>query len=178
MKKIYGITGMPLSGKTKAAEILQEQHNYELIDMGDIVRKEREKKGIKTEKTGQFVNQLREKHGRHAIAKLTTSYIKKEDFKNSKIVITGMRSLEEKQYFENNLETSLEIIAIWASQETRKTRMRKRQRPEDQNSETFEQRDQRELKNGVGNLMAKSEHLIKNDSNQIQELKQQINEIL
>lgn len=169
---------MPLSGKTKTAKILQKQHNYKLVDMGDVVREEREKRGIKTENTGKFVNQMRKKHGQHAIAKLTLPYIKKDSLNNSKVVITGMRSLEEKQHFENNLQTTLEVIAIWASQKTRKNRMKKRQRPEDQNSETFEQRDQRELQNGVGNLMAKSEHLIKNDSNQTEKLKQQLNKIL
>ena len=88
---------MPLAGKTAVAEIMNKK-GYELVDMGDVVRKEMEKRDIPAEKTGKFVNQQREEKGMDAIAQLTTPYIEASD--SDKLVITGMRGLGEKNRFE------------------------------------------------------------------------------
>lgn len=170
--QIYGITGMPLSGKTLAAEILEDQ-GYSVIDMGDIVRIERDKREIGVEKTNEFVNEMREEHGQDAIAKLTQPYLEELTEEENKIVITGMRSLEEKQYFEAEND-EIETIAIWASEEIRKQRKRERQREEDIKGQKFHQRDLREIENGVGRLMALSDYLIKNNFEEKQKLEQKI----
>ncbi|MFP4038199.1 MAG: AAA family ATPase [Candidatus Nanohaloarchaea archaeon] len=167
----YGVTGMPLAGKTTVAEIL-EKKGLEKIGMGDVVRKERKKRGIPVEKTGEWVQNLREEKGRDAIAELTVPYIEDEE-----TAITGIRGLEEKKRFEEELG-EMEIIAVWASPETRRKRREKRQRPEDVESESFEKRDSRELDQGVGNLIALSDHLIVNEGLSIEELEEEVNRIV
>jgi len=174
-KQVYGVTGMPLAGKTAAAKIL-EKKGYQIIDMGDVVREERSKRNIPVEKTGDFVNRQRKQKGMDAVAQLTIPYIKEKDSK--KIVITGMRGLKEKERFEEELNQELEMIAVWASPNTRKTRRENRMREEDQKGDSFHERDLRELENGVGELMALSQHIIKNESEGLEKLEKKIENIL
>lgn len=161
---IYGVTGMPLAGKTTVAEVLEEE-GFTVVDMGDVVREEMEKEGVPEEETGEWVTQQRKDKGRDAIAQLTAPYLQET---GEKTVITGMRSLEEKERFEHELEEEIEIIAVWASPETRKKRMEERERLEDKVGDSFKQRDKRELEQGVGDLTAVSDHLIKNEGTQKQ----------
>lgn len=172
---IYGVTGMPLAGKTTVAEIIQSK-GFELVDMGDIVRKEMEKRDIPAGKTGDFVNQQREEHGMDAIAKLTVPYL--EEIESSDIVITGMRSLEEKDLFEEELGDKVEIIAVWASPGTRKKRKQERMREEDIQGDNFYERDKRELENGVGDLMALSKNIILNEKISVEKLEEEVNNLV
>lgn len=171
---IYGVTGMPLAGKTTVARYLVDI-GYSKVDMGDVVREEMKERKIPVEKTGQWVNKQREKNGMNAIAQLTAPRIR--EIEENNIVITGMRSLEEKRYFENELEQNVEMIALWSSQKTRKHRRQKRMREEDKKGQDFKERDQRELENGVGDLMALSKHLIVNEDLDEDELKEKVNQI-
>lgn len=172
---IYGITGMPLSGKTVAANKL-EKEGYSKIDMGDVVREEMKKRNIPVSNTGDFVNRIREDNGFDAIAQLTIPKIKQKDTRT--IVITGMRSLAEKNTFETELDTEIKMIALWSPEKTRKSRRQERRRKEDIEGDRFRERDQRELDNGVGNLMALSDHLIVNQDKSIKELEEKVTEIV
>jgi dephospho-CoA kinase len=171
---IYGVTGMPLAGKTTVAGLL-EDHGFEVIDMGDVVRKELEKRDIPAEKTGEFVNNQREEKGMDAIAQLTVPYIEEA---SEKVVITGMRGLGEKERFEDRLDEEVEMIAVWASKTTRKRRREERMRDEDLEGDEFEERDMRELENGVGRLMALSDHMIINEGLELDGLKKEVTEIV
>lgn len=172
---IYGVTGMPLAGKTTVAELIEEK-GYELLDMGDVVRQEMEKRDIPVEKTGEFVNNQREEKGMDAIAHMTAPYI--EEKKSEKIVITGMRGLKEKERFEQDLNQDLEMIAVWASKGIRKKRKEERMRDEDVKGDEFDQRDERELENGVGKLMALSDNIIVNEGLSMEELEEEVNQIV
>jgi len=123
MTEIYGITGMPLAGKTLLAEILEEK-GFSVLDMGDVVRIEMEKRKIDVENTGEFVNSMRE-HGMDAIAKLSTPYLEEIVDEREKIVITGMRSWDEKERFEEETDNEIEIIALWTPRQERKRRKKK-----------------------------------------------------
>ena len=172
---MYGVTGMPLAGKTTVAGLL-EKEGFEVVDMGDVVRKEMNKREVPTEETGKWVNKQRKEKGMDAIAQLTAPYIKEKD--TSHIVITGMRGLSEKRRFEDELEDSIEMIAVWASPETRRKRREERMREEDREGDEFEQRDHRDLENGVGRLMALSDHMITNEGLSIEELEEKVNQIV
>lgn len=167
---------MPLSGKTAAAEVLKDE-GYTVLDMGDVVRIEMEKRGIGAESTGEFVNGLRSEHGMDAIAQLCMPYLKEMIEEKERIVITGMRSLEEKRRFEDETGERVEMVAIWSSPETRRQRREERQREEDRKGQEFQERDRRELENGVGDLMALSDHLIKNEGT-IEQLEARVKEVV
>lgn len=170
---IYGVTGMPLSGKTTVANILEKQ-GFTKIDMGNVVRGEMEERDIPTSETGDFVNSIREENGMDAIAQLTLPKI--QETKN--VVITGMRNKQEKKYFEEQLDTGLNIIALWTSKEVRKQRREERMRKEDREGDEFHERDLRELSNGVGDLIALSDHIIKNEEMSLDELEQEVKQIV
>lgn len=172
---IYGITGMPLAGKTTVAGLMEEE-GFEVVDMGDVVREEMRKRDVSSRKTGEWVSQQREEKGMDAIARLTAPYIEEKDSEN--IVITGMRGLNERKRFEEELDKSVEIIAVWASPEIRKERREERMRDEDREGDGFEERDLRELDQGVGRLMALSNHIIINEGQDIGKLEEKIGEIL
>lgn len=163
---------MPLSGKTAAAKVLKDE-GYTMLDMGDIVRIEMEKQGISAGNEGKFVNGLRDKHGMDAIAQLCLPYLEEMLNEKEKIVITGMRSLDEKRRFENETGERVEMIAVWSSPKTRRQRREERQREEDRKGQEFQERDQRELDNGVGDLTALSDHLVKNEGT-IEELEEKV----
>jgi len=167
---------MPLSGKTTVAKLMEEQKGFTVLDMGDIVRIEMDKREIPVEDTGKFVNSLREEHGMDAIAQLSTPYLEEIIQEKEKIVITGMRGWNEKQRFEKETGEEIEIITVWASRKTRKQRRQDRQREEDVKGDKFHERDLREIKNGVGKLIALSDHIIKNDNNSLEELKNKVTE--
>jgi len=67
---IYGVTGMPLAGKTTVAGLMEEK-GFEVVDMGDVVRKEMNKREVPTEETGKWVTKQRKEKGMDAIAQLT-----------------------------------------------------------------------------------------------------------
>lgn len=163
MTEIFGVTGMPLAGKTTVAEFLKDE-GFAVLDMGDVVRIEMEKRNKDVRETGEFVNSLRDQHGMGAIAELSAPYLEEILEEKEKIVITGMRGWEEKEKFEQETGEDIDIIAVWTSREERKTRRENRQREEDLEGDEFHERDIREIENGVGKLMALSDHMIKNDT--------------
>lgn len=178
MTEIYGVTGMPLAGKTLVAEILEDE-GFSILDMGDIVRIEMEKRDIGVENTGEFVKAMREEHGMDAIAQLSIPYLEEMVEEKDKIVITGMRSWDEKKKFEEETGEDIEVVAVWASRETRKQRRQERQREEDVKGDGFHERDIREIeKLGVGKLMALSDHLIKNNDISKQELREEVKQFV
>ncbi|MBC5792486.1 MAG: AAA family ATPase [Nanohaloarchaea archaeon] len=178
MTEIYGVTGMPLSGKTTVADIMKEQLDFTVLDMGEVVRIEMNKRNIPTEKTGEFVNEMRDEHGGDAIAQLSIPYLEEMIEEQGKIVITGMRGWNEKQRFENELESEIKMVATWAPRKTRKERREERQREEDKKGDDFEERDIREIENGVGKLMALSDIIIKNDGISLEELELKVKNIV
>jgi len=174
MMDIYGVTGMPLAGKTTVAGLLEE-NGFEVVDMGDVVRKEMEKRDISTEKTGEFVNDQRKEKGMDAIAQLTVPHIEEA---SEKVVITGMRGLKEKERFEEELAEDVEVIAVWASKSVRKRRREKRMREEDLKGDGFDERDNREIGNGVGRLMALSDYMIINEGLEMKDLEREVKKVV
>lgn len=177
MTEIYGVTGMPLSGKTTVADYMEE-NGFAVLDMGDVVRIEMEKRDIATEDTGDWVNDMREENGMDAIAQLSSPYLEEILEEKNQVVITGMRGWNEKQRFEEETGADIDIVGVWASRETRKKRRNQRQREEDVKGDEFHERDIREIENGVGKLMALSDHMIKNDDISEEELEQKVKSII
>jgi len=164
--KIICITGMPLAGKTLAASFAKEK-GIEVISMGEKIRKMMEKLNVKD--VGNFIIEIREKYGKDIIARECEEDIKKaKDF----VIVEGIRSIEEVEYFRKFGEVY--ILAIHSSVKKRYERAIKRKRNDDpKNFEEFKERDLRELKIGVGNVIALADYMIINEGS-IEELRENI----
>ncbi len=160
-KTVIGITGMPGSGKSTLAEIA-ESLGFKKLVMGDFVRAEAERRGLKPtgENLGLLMLQLRREMGEAAIAEMTVKATKK--LGSDKIVIDGVRSPAEIDEFKKNFP-GFKLIAVHAPREVRFTRLTGRRRSDDPKAwEAFQDRDLRELEVGVGSAIALADRILEN----------------
>lgn len=161
-KHIIAITGMPLAGKTEVSKVA-EQLGLPVISMGDAVRREALKRGVKFdgESIGKFMLELREEMGPDAVAKLCSKII--EEIDSNIVVVEGVRSLYEINYFKSRFG-DVHIIAIHASPKVRFQRGLLRGRHDDPKTlNEFELRDLRELEVGIGSVIALADYMIINE---------------
>jgi len=154
---------MPGSGKGLIVEVAKSLGFY-CITMGDIVREEVRKRGLKVtvETLNSVAEELRVKEGKDAIAKRIVEKLKVVNAKY--ILIDGVRSLDEIKCFERTLGKPI-IIAIHASPKTRFKRLLQRGRPGDPKSwNEFLKRDFKELEFGIGNVIALADYMIVNEA--------------
>ncbi|MBO7719709.1 MAG: AAA family ATPase [Methanosphaera sp.] len=170
--KVYGITGLPGSGKSIISKFT-ENEGIHIISMGDIVRKEAESLSCSSEVAA--VN-LRKQYGNGVFAELCVDEIRnlsketannQEQLQNESIediyIIEGIRSSYEVDIFRENFD-DFKIIAIHASPRTRFERLKKRNRSDDSDDfDTFLERDRRELEFGIGNVISSADFMIIND---------------
>ncbi|MCL2687444.1 MAG: AAA family ATPase [Methanobrevibacter sp.] len=175
--KIIGVSGLPGSGKSLVSEFAKTK-GISVVSMGDIVREEAEKRN---EAPGITAVNLRKEQGEYVLAKLTIEKIKKflndnlneDDFnsdsddepeKSDLLLVEGIRSPYEVNMFKENFNDFI-IVSVFSSPETRFRRLKKRNREDDSfNLKDFQKRDQRELKFGIGTVIACSEFIIINES--------------
>lgn len=161
--KLIGITGMPGSGKSAITK-LAEDEKIAVVSMGDVVRHETIKRGLilNPENVGNTAVILRELHGKEAIAVPCLEYVKEKYSNEEYVVIEGIRSLYEVNYFRKHIE--LDIIAIHSSPKTRFERLTNRNREDDSADwDTFVERDYRELDFSIGSVIALSDYMVVNE---------------
>ncbi|MBW9221489.1 flagellar hook-basal body complex protein FliE [Methanothermococcus sp. SCGC AD-155-C09] len=161
--KLIGIVGMPGSGKSAIFEIAKK-YNIPVISMGDIVRQETLKKGLEItpENIGNTAIELRKKYGEEAVAVPCVEYIEKNYKKESIVIIEGIRSMYEVNYFKRYYP--LKIIAIHSSPKTRFNRLKQRDREDDISEwKDFIERDMRELKFTIGNVISLADYMVINE---------------
>ena len=160
-KLIVCLTGMPGAGKSTIANGLKEK-GFEIINMGDAVRAEAEKRNLEPtgQNLGKLMLELREKNGPGAVAELIKPLI--ENSNSSVIVIDGVRSNDEIQVLKKS--ANVKLLSILASTNTRFTFLHDRGRSDDPKSrEIFEERDNRELSVGVGKSIESADESISNN---------------
>jgi dephospho-CoA kinase len=175
-KLVIGITGMPGSGKSTAAEVAKTM-GYPVIVMGNFVREEAKKRGLDPtpENLGKLMIQMRREKGKAIIAKLATTAVKNS--KDPVIVIDGVRSLNEVAEFKRNFQ-NFKLLAVHAPQKTRFIRLYKRARSDDPHLwREFSKRDRLELKVGVGSAIAMADKILESEDS-INELKRKTRKIL
>ncbi|RLF26744.1 MAG: dephospho-CoA kinase [Thermoplasmata archaeon] len=174
--KIVAFTGMPGSGKSEAVKIAMELE-IPVVRMGECVWEETKKRGLKLtdENVGRVANEMREKQGMDIWAKKT---IEKINPSWSKVVIDGVRNREEVDYFRNRLGEDFTLVAIHASPKTRYKRLLSRKREDDNlSTEKIRERDERELRWGLGVLIAFADVIIINEGS-LEEFKSKVKEVL
>ncbi len=160
-KLIVCLTGMPGAGKSTIANGLKEK-GFEIINMGDAVRAEAEKRNLEPtgQNLGKLMLELREKNGPGAVAELIKPSI--ENSNSNVVVIDGIRSNDEIQVLKKL--ANVKLLSILASTDTRFAFLHERGRSDDPKSkEIFEERDNRELGVGVGESIESADESISNN---------------
>ncbi|MCG3216144.1 MAG: AAA family ATPase [Candidatus Heimdallarchaeota archaeon] len=164
--KVIAVTGMPGSGKSVFAEYANSKE-YRTVVMGDVIRAAVIEKGLDPtpEMTRQTMVELRNELGETAVAYLTCKTINRmiEDGV-SRIIIDGIRSKAEVEYFIEHLGEDFAILAIHVDPAIRYERLRLRARKDAPESfEDFSKRDDAELKLGLGETITFSNFIISNN---------------
>lgn len=154
------ITGMPGCGKEEFL-LTASKAGYTVIRMGDVVREEAARRGIQPtdEGIGGMAHNEREVHGLEVWAVRTLERVDVDQ-----VVIDGVRSLDEVAYFQRTFGNAIAIVAVHASPRTRLARITERGREDDiLSEEEFHRRDRRELKWGLGEVIALADYVIVNE---------------
>ena len=176
--KIIAFAGMPCSGKSEAVRIAKEM-SIPVIRMGDMVWDEVTNRGLPLDEKhiGTIANQMREEFGKDIWAQRTLEKITSFE-KSNYIVIDGIRNVEEIDTFKKELGKDFLVIAVTASDETRRKRFLARGREDDSsNVQDLEERDKRELGWGLGTVIASADIVVSNEGD-IEELRNEIKKIL
>ncbi len=167
-KTLLLIVGMPGAGKSVFVGVARK-NGIPVYSMGDIVREEAKRRRVYGNDyiLGKIAIDLRKKYGKDIIAKRVSEKIRLD---TSKIVlIDGIRSLEEVNFFKKNYG-SIKIIAVHASPKTRFKRLLRRNREDDPKDwESFVLRDYRELDIGIGRVIALADIMIVNENITLEE---------
>ncbi len=167
---------MPGAGKTTIASYISEKLGFPIFSMGNIIREKSIELGFGLDKEGQkkVVKLLREQGGKDIVAKLTLEKIMKSGSKI--VIIDGIRSLNEVEFFSNNAKVVL--LAIHASPLRRFNLLRKRGRQDDpKDIKEFEDRDKLELDLGIGSVIALSDFVIVNEDLTLEQFYSKFDEI-
>lgn len=175
--KILAFTGMPFSGKSEAVKIAKEQ-SIPVIRMGDMIWEETKARGleINDSNVGKIATNMRKEHGMHIWAKRT--YEKIRAMKNvEKLVIDGVRNIEEVDFFKENLGKDFILIAVKVSDELRYKRAMNRGREDDSKDlKLIKERDQRELSWGLRKVIKSADIIISNEG-PVEDFQKEIKEI-
>jgi dephospho-CoA kinase len=153
---------MPGSGKSVVDDVA-ENLGFSIVIMGDIIREEVVKRGLKptSENLGKIMLQLRKEEGQAAVAKKCIPEIKRANGQG--IIVDGIRSLAEVQLFRRTFPKFI-LLSIHSSPKTRLHRIFNRRRSDAPSNWTiFADRDCRELNVGIGPVIAMADYVISNE---------------
>lgn len=160
---VIAAVGLPGSGKTEAAQIAEEM-GMKRVSMGDVVRREIKRRDLDVtdENIERISTELREQHGDAAVARLCVKQLDME--KNQELFIDGIRGLSEIEYFRDELDRKVTVLAIKSAFSTRYDRISTRGRTEDIDTrEMLRARDERELEWGLQKAIEMADITIHND---------------
>ena len=157
--KLIVTVGMPGSGKDELVGVARSK-GLATLKMGDLVRDETRRRGlpVTNANVARIASDERDKHGagvwaQRAIPKLT----------ETRMLVDGCRSDAEVTVFRHNFG-DLFVLGIFASPETRHSRMASRSRSDDATDlQEFYDRDRRELKWGIGSAFALADGMLVNE---------------
>ncbi|NJF24345.1 dephospho-CoA kinase [Thermococcus sp. Bubb.Bath] len=160
------VSGMPGSGKSRIVEEF-ERRGFPSVSLGDIVREETVKRGLELSKenVAKVSIRLRQEMGQNAVAKLAVEKVRELLAKARLVVIDGVRSLDEIGTFKGAFpDEQLVIVAVHTPPKIRFQRLKARGRHDDPHTwEDFEERDWKELRFGIGGVIAMADHMLVNN---------------
>lgn len=160
------VTGTQGSGKSVFTDVIKNKLNIPTFRLGNIIIEEIKNKGIKLtgRNMAKMASMLRYDGGDQVIAqKALPKILKLAESQPKLILIDGIRSYSELAFFREHLGEVI-LIAIISSLKTRKQRVEARKRIDNRYIGDFEEREQRELGFGLGNVITKADYFILNDN--------------
>jgi dephospho-CoA kinase len=176
-KTILAIVGLAGAGKTEATEYLIKKTACPKVYFGQAVVDEAARRGMPGEAGERQVREeFRAKDGMAALAIANMPAIKKA-YQNSSVVIESLYSWEEYLAMKKEFGNCFKVLAIFASAETRITRMKTRPvRP--LTAEELQSRDYSQIENlHQAGPIARADWTIVNEGT-IEELKSSIDKVL
>ena len=175
MVKIILLTGKKAGGKSIFANICRNL-KIPVFEMSDIIfdLMRIQKVKIDSISTGKFAENLRDKEGKEVVAKKV--FEKTKTIKNNLILISGLRSIEELNYFKKYANSIL--INVDADDKIRFERIQKRGRKSDPvNYNMFLVREISENKLGINKLLPQADVIIKNNKG-MEEFERKIKDLI
>lgn len=178
-KTILAIVGMPGAGKSEATSYLQKK-GFPFIRFGQLTDEGVAEMGLPLTPDNErlFREKIREELGMAAYAiKAKPKIVSMLEQSNDVIVIDGLRSWEEFLLLKDAFP-QLSVVHIYAEPVVRYARLLKRE-VRSAPVEKSRERDIAELeKLNMGGAIALADHLIENDSEEIEDLHQKIDLLL
>ncbi len=172
-----GLAGMPGSGKGEVAEVAKKR-GIPVFSIGNIVREWFARKCPEkpASEMNEYSNKEKKEKGNIIWAKRLAEKLKNQNFKSKLIIIDGIRSPEEVDFFKTMFD--FRVVAIIASEETRFKRNSVRGRADDSaDFAAFKKRDETEISWGSEEVIQNSEYKIENEGT-LKELDEKINFLL
>ncbi len=160
--RLIGVVGLPGSGKSEFSRCAAEL-GIPVLVMGDVIRRVAAERGLSAEDgvLGEISGELRETHGRGAIAHLMLPAIR--ELASPVVLIDGIRSDAEVDEFRRAFP-GFTLIGVSSSFETRWRRLRRRGRSDDlTDAGALRRRDERELGWGLGTALGEAELTLENE---------------
>lgn len=174
--RIIGTVGLPASGKGEVASVARGL-DIPVVTMGDIIREACRARGLDpADHHGEVAVALREEEGNAAIAERSLPIIREMLTEHDTVLVDGIRSGVEVDYFEETLGDDFTLVAIEAPFDIREERIEERAR-DDPSVESLRERDERELGFGMGDAIAHADVTIENTET-IESFHKQIRNIL
>jgi len=159
--KAMVLTGMPGSGKSEAVKVAEEM-GIPVHHMGSLVKEMVKAKGFEVNRANMqaVADGERRKLGADIWARRTVRLLASAPM----VVIDGTRSLQEVAFFRRELGPNLTVVCVHASPRTRWERIGRRGREDDPRTfEELRERDQNELRWGLGEVIATADAMLVNE---------------
>lgn len=160
-KTVVVLAGMPGAGKSLASTVAK-QSGIPVFVSGDVVRLEARRKGLEPTRSnlGRLMLEIREKEGMGAVARRLLPLIK--EIVPPVVIYEGARNMEEIDELKRHY--TVFSVAIHASPRSRYRRLLRRRRHDQPKSwMQFLERDNRELRVGLGRVISLADRMIENE---------------
>jgi len=176
MAWIVAVVGMPASGKSTTARMLNRALGCPIVAMGDAVRRETARRGLPLtpENVERVAAELRVELGRGAVAYLVLDDVRRAVGERGCAIVEGARSPEEIPILSRAGEVC--VVAVHASPRRRLERLKARGRLGETGWEALRLRDRANLDFGVGELIALADYMIVNEWG-LEELERQVSRV-
>lgn len=168
------LTGMPGSGKEEFLKICMNR-GIRILRMGDFVRSEAVAQGLSLDdqSLGSLAQSKRESEGFDYWARKTV-----EALDDRITLVDGVRGRAEVALFRREIKNGIVVVAVHASPMTRYKRLLARARSDAPKSwDEFERRDIRELRWGLGDVIARADYIIPNEGS-LEDLRKYVEAVL